>query len=220
MNEKSGQKGFSAVGFLFSDSLLGYVSPTNANILIQSYFRAMPETSRLFFALWPDDDTRQAIVGLSHVIGAKDFKGVQPYNLHVTLVFLGQVDKETDMLIRQSVADLAVQPFTLSFDSLSYWKIPGILCLTSQQPVPKEAMILTAALKTAVEKYGLQTDARPYIPHITLARHAWNLPDVQIEPINWRSEAFCLVESCSEPEGVFYKVRERWSFVKPVTNAG
>jgi 2'-5' RNA ligase len=180
----------------------------------------MPETSRLFFALWPDDDTRQALVRLSHVIGAKDFKWVQPYNLHVTLVFLGHVDKETDLLIKQSVADLTVQPFALSFDSLSYWKIPGILCLTSQQPVPKEAMILTAALKTAVEKNGLHTDVMPYIPHITLARHARYLPDVKIEPINWRSQAFCLVESCSEPEGVIYKVKNQWSFVKSLTNTG
>jgi 2'-5' RNA ligase len=180
----------------------------------------MPETSRLFFALWPDDETRQALARLSQVIKAKDLKWVKPHNLHVTLVFLGQVDKEARLLIRQSVTDIAVQPFALLFDSLSYWKIPGILCLTSQQPVPKEAMILTAALKSAVEKYGLHTDLRPYIPHITLARHARYLPDVKIEPINWRSEAFCLVESCSEPEGVFYKVRERWSFVNPGTNTG
>jgi 2'-5' RNA ligase len=134
-------------------------------------------------------------------------------------VFLGQIDKEVGSLLKQSVVDIGVQPFALLFDSLSYWKTPGILCLTSLQPMPNEAMILAAALKTAVEKCGLHTDARPYIPHITLARHARYLPDVKMEPIIWRAEAFCLVESCSEPDGVIYNVIQQWFFVKPQVKA-
>ncbi len=178
----------------------------------------MPDTSQLFFALWPDDETRQALVRLSQSIEAKDFKPVQPHNFHVTLVFLGQVDKDAELLLKQSVTGITAQPFKLTFDSLSYWSKPKILCLTCQQPAPETAMVLVTELEDCASLCGLRTDTRPYTPHITLARHAQYLPDVKIEPIVWRAEAFCLVKSCSEPDGVYYKVIQQWPLLKPTAN--
>lgn len=178
----------------------------------------MPNTSRLFFALWPDDETRQKLAQLNQLIEAERFRWVQPHNFHVTLVFLGQVDEDVELSIKQSVAGIAAQPFELIFDCLSYWSRPRILCLTSQQSVPKAASMLTAALETVAAQYDLQTDSRPYTPHITLARHAIYLPNVRIEPIFWRAEAFCLVESCSKPDGVYYKVIQQWPLIKPIAN--
>ena len=174
----------------------------------------MTDTSRLFFALWPDDETRQALTRLSQSITAKEFKWVPPHNFHVTLMFLGRVDKELESLIKQSVAGIAALAFELTFDSLSYWNKPKVLCLTCQQTVPDSAVILTSALTEAAANSGIQTDIRPYIPHITLARHSHYLPDVKVEPIIWRTEAFCLIESCSEPDGVCYKVVQQWPLLK------
>jgi 2'-5' RNA ligase len=180
----------------------------------------MPNTSRLFFALWPDDETRQKLAHLNQFIKTERFKWVQPHNLHVTLVFLGQVAEDVELPIKQSVADIAAQPFELIFDRLSYWSRPRILCLTSQQLVPKAASMLTAALETVAANCGLQTDTRPYTPHITLARQVRYLPDVKIEPIIWRADAFCLVESCSEPDGVCYKVIQQWPLTQPIADPG
>lgn len=180
----------------------------------------MSDSSRLFFALWPDDETRQALVQLSQSIGAKEFKWVQSHNFHVTLVFLGQVDKDAALLIKQSVAGITAQPFSLTFDSLSYWSKPNILCLTCLQPAPEAAVLLTSALAATALNCGLQTDTRPYTPHITLARHARYLPDVKFEPIVWRASAFCLVESCSEPDGVCYQVIQQWPLIEPAANPG
>ena len=78
--------------------------------------------------------------------------------------------------------------------------------------------MLVTALNTAVASCGLQTDSRPYKPHITLARHAKYLPDINFEPIVWRAELFCLVESCSESGGVSYKVRQQWPFISTIAN--
>lgn len=178
----------------------------------------MPNTSRLFFALWPDDKTRQKLAQLNKSIKAERFKWVQPHNLHVTLVFLGQVDKNVELSIKQLAAGIIVQPFELTFDRLSFWSRPKILCLTCRQPVPEEASMLAVALERMAANCGLQTDTRPYTPHITLARHARYLPDVKIEPIIWRADAFCLVESCSEADGVYYKVIQQWPLTKPSTN--
>ena len=180
----------------------------------------MPDTSRLFFALWPDDETRQALTRVGRSIPATEFKWVRPHNLHATLVFLGQVDKDAELLIKQSVAGITAQPFSLTFDSLSYWSRPKILCLTCLQPTPEAAVLLTSALAATAANCGLQTDTRPYTPHITLARHVRYLPDAKFEPIVWRAAAFCLVESCSEPDGVCYKVIQQCPFIKPAANPG
>jgi 2'-5' RNA ligase len=174
---------------------------------------SMPNTSRLFFALWPDDETRQALARLSQTIGTTDFKRMQPHNLHVTLVFLGSVDKNIELSLKQSAASITAQSFELIFDCLSYWSKPKILCLTCRQPVPDAAMMLVNALATVALNCALQVDTRPYTPHITLARHARHLPNVKIEPIVWRAGSFCLVESCSEPNGVNYKVLQQWPLI-------
>lgn len=169
--------------------------------------------SKLFFALWPDDQTRQELVQLSQSIRVAGLKPVQPQNLHVTLVFLGSVDSTTELLIKQSVDGISSEPFVLTFDQLSYWSRPKVLCLTCRQPA-QGCVTLAAALDTAVANCGIQTDKRPYLPHITLARHVRHLPDINIKPIVWRAESFCLVESCSEPDGVQYKVIQQWPFAK------
>ena len=176
----------------------------------------MTDSSRLFFALWPDDQTKLELVRLNKSIAAKGFRPVQPDNIHITLVFLGNVDATSELLIKQSVSGISAKPFVLTFDRLSYWSRPKVLCLTCSQLVD-EVEILVAALNREVASCGLQTDTRPYQPHITLARHARYLPDIKFEPIIWRAESFCLVESCSELDGVCYKVRQQWPFIKPIS---
>lgn len=172
--------------------------------------------SKLFFALWPDDQTRQELEQLNQAIQAAGIKPVQPQNLHVTLVFVGNVDSEVELLIKQSVDGISAEPFVLTFDQLSYWSRPKVLCLTCQQPA-QASVVLAKALDAAVANCGIQTDERPYLPHITLARHVRHLPDINIKPIAWRAESFCLVESCSEPDGVQYKVMQRWPFATKVS---
>jgi len=171
------------------------------------------DSSRLFFALWPDDQTRLKLARLNQAIEAKGFSRVQPQNIHVTLVFLGNVDVASELLIKHSVTGISAQPLVLTFDQLSYWSKPKVLCLTCSH-TPGELEMLVAALNVEVASCGLQTETRPYKPHITLARHARDLPDITFEPIIWHAESFCLVESCSEPDGVYYRVRQQWPFLK------
>lgn len=150
---------------------------------------------------------------LGLAIEAKGFKPVQPQNVHVTLVFLGHVDAASELLIKHSVTGISARPFALTFDQLCYWSKPKVLYLTCSH-TPDELEILVTALAMEVASCGLQTDTRPYQPHITLARHARYLPDITIEPVVWSAESFCLVESCSGPGGVSYKVRQQWPFIK------
>jgi 2'-5' RNA ligase len=168
---------------------------------------------KLFFALWPDDETRQKLVQLQQTINAKRVRWVSGQNLHTTLVFLGNVDEATETAIKQSVAGISSEPFTLTFDRLSFWRRPRILCLTCQQ-FGQEVVALAEALDKAAADCGVRTDTRPYTPHITLARQARAI-EQDFTPIIWRASSFCLMQSCSEPEGVYYKVLQQWPFTKP-----
>ena len=171
----------------------------------------MADLSRLFFALWPDDQARLKLVRLSETIEAKGFRPVHPLNIHVTLVFLGQVDAASELSIKHSASAISAKPFDLTFDQLCYWSKPKVLCLTCSH-TPDEVQSLVAELNREAASCGLQIETRPYQPHITLARHARYLPNLNIEPVVWRAESFCLVESCSEPGGVNYLVRQQWRF--------
>lgn len=175
----------------------------------------MASFSRLFFALWPDDKIRQELIQLCRSLPAqaKEFRWVPPHNFHVTLVFLGSIDTNSAASIKQSVEGIAVKPFELVFDRLSYWNKPKAVCLTCRQPPAPELVLLVEALGLAVARCGVQTDAKPYTPHITLARKAPVFIEQCCELIVWRAESFCLVESCSEPGGVCYKVIEQWPFI-------
>lgn len=70
---------------------------------------------------------------LNQCIETKGFRPVQAHNIHITLVFLGSIDTASELSIKHSVTGISAQPFALTFDRLSYWSKPKILCLTCSQ---------------------------------------------------------------------------------------
>jgi 2'-5' RNA ligase len=168
-------------------------------------------SSRLFFALWPDDETRQNILHIQQAVTMTVFKPVPAQNFHVTLVFLGSVSKTLESTLKAHTTSIQSEPFNLVFDQLQFWPKARVLCLTSQQP---HSLIvdLATAISNAASICGLKTDSRPYRPHVTLARHGQAFNRQSCPALTWRAQAFCLVESCSTFEGVRYQVLEKWNF--------
>ena len=165
---------------------------------------------RLFFALWPANETRKQIDKINQSINSKGLKKVKCDNLHLTLVFLGNVDAESEALIRESMNNISVQPFALYFDQLAFWRKPRILCLATQQ-YDQQLLVLVDALKKELEQCGMTQEERAYKPHITLARKARRLIDINVQSIEWQAKSFCLVESLSTPYGVHYQVIQTWN---------
>ncbi len=166
---------------------------------------------RLFFALWPDARTRQLIVNFKQSIKSDRLKQVKADNLHVTLLFLGNIDNKSEALIRKNVVNIDVEAFSLNFSQLSYWRKPRVLCLTTEQ-YSEQLLILVDALKNRAALCGITTEDRPYKPHITLARKAVSDVSVDVQPITWQAEVFCLVESVNTADGVHYRVLQSWNF--------
>jgi 2'-5' RNA ligase len=166
-------------------------------------------TKRLFFALWPDDGVRAQCYRISAKLPDRIGKAVTAGNLHVTLLFLGQVAAAQQAEICNGAAKLPVSDMRLVFDRLSFWKKPGVLCLTATD-CDTRVTALAAQLSAIAIANAITIEDRPYQPHVTLARKAKALPAIEFEPICWHANQFCLVESCSLASGVGYRVLRRY----------
>ncbi len=167
---------------------------------------------RLFFALWPDDRSRRQIDRLNQRIDDPGRKLI-PDNLHITLVFLGNVDDEIAKGVQQQAADIVAGPVTLTFDELDFWHRPKVYCLTCHRQ-PKSVYTLVNALTKMVSTFPVRLDKRTYRAHITLARKATKRPRIDFEPITMEFDRFALVESVSTEQGVRYRVLDSWPLGK------
>jgi len=163
---------------------------------------------RLFFALWPEQNARQQCAALINKLN-RTGKPVKEANLHVTVLFLGRISPEQQAVITGEAGKLPSPPITLSFDRLSFWKKPAVLCLTACQ-FDQSVSILNENLARIAEQQGIPIENRPFKPHVTLVKKANSAIDLDFAPILWRSNGFCLVESCSGSDGVEYRIIQRW----------
>jgi 2'-5' RNA ligase len=167
-------------------------------------------TRRLFFALWPDDETRASLVTLTRTKTHRQGRRVADDNLHLTLAFPGNVTAHVQACLEEAAGRITGVAFALSIDRLGHWSGPRIIWAAPSQ-TPPELWSLAAALREVLATCGLEPENRPYQAHITLARKASRAISVtRIEPITWSISQFCLVESVSEPSGVRYRVLRAW----------
>src|SRR5882757_5148831 len=89
---------------------------------------AGPLTRRLFFALWPSDDLRAALVAhTSEAVQAFRCRPTFANNLHVTLAFLGAVPTARVNELMEIGRSLSVSGCELNFDRLVVWKQARVL---------------------------------------------------------------------------------------------
>lgn len=135
--------------------------------------------------------------------------------LHLTLVFLGSVDASQLDCLRAAAAGIESPPFDLRLDYFGHWRRPQVVWLGCRE-VPLALQHLVAQLRMRVAECGLQTDTRPYVPHLSLARKVRRLPPIaDPRPISWSVDRFTLVESLNTAFGVRYEAREAWDLVVP-----
>lgn len=161
------------------------------------------ETLRLFFALWPDDATRTALMQLQAPMRGR----IIPYaNLHLTLAFLGQQAASMVPNLKDILTHLTSATATLLLDRVGYFTRNHV-AWTGTHDVPDELMHLVQELTLALAQHGIVlNEPRGFKPHITLARDAALPPDITFEPIVWRAHQVALVQSDTTPEGSRYQV--------------
>ncbi|MCC5796685.1 MAG: RNA 2',3'-cyclic phosphodiesterase [Methylophaga sp.] len=163
---------------------------------------------RLFFAIQPPADIRQAMDDLFSV-RQQGLKYLSADNLHVTLVFLGQVEADTEARLVELAGHIEISPFSLSFTEAEFWPKPRIICLTATE-VAKPLQQLVLALSSIAKDCGVTIEERPYRPHVTLVRKANQLLPLEPFEFQWQAQSFALYLSESTDDGPGYTVIRQW----------
>lgn len=165
---------------------------------------------RLFFALWPGATQRDELNRLARSLhGGCGGRVMQRENLHLTLVFLGNVEREKIPRLEALAAKLRVPQFDLEFGVTGYWRHNRIVW-AGPQATPESLRELVAALERALISGGYKFDERPYVPHVTLVRDARAPAALLPLAFDWRIREFALIESARAARGPEYRVLARW----------
>jgi len=99
-------------------------------------------------------------------------KPVEPQNLHVTLWFLGEIDRGRLELVLENAGKVAFKPFSLRVEGVGYF--PGgsrinVIWLGIKDPENGLKNILDQLLEK-LTKLGFKYDERGFTPHLTIGR--------------------------------------------------
>jgi 2'-5' RNA ligase len=168
------------------------------------------DSKRIFFALWPDAAVRAKLEQLLSLLPAGQGRAHVPEDLHVTLVFIGQASGQYYECLRMAATRIEFEPFTFELSRFGYFAKAKVVSVEPSVAAPPLSE-LARSLRNALRGCGYKPDKREYNPHITLLRKAPPLPQLKaFEPIPWKVDRFCLVESHEPENGRRYKVLEEF----------
>jgi len=168
------------------------------------------DAQRLFFALWPDDAVRAALVRAAEHPRLARGRRVRAENLHVTLLFLGDTAPGQRTCAEQLAETVRASPFTLVIDQSGWWRRPQVAWVGCAE-VPEALSGLVAHLRAGSKGCGFSPEERPFAVHVTVARRVLREPTaVPLDPIRWAVDRFSLVESSLSPGGSAYRVLRTW----------
>lgn len=138
-----------------------------------------------------------------------------PENLHLTLVFLGELP-QPDPAAR--AVDLAgCQRFSITCGGLDRFCKRGGDVVYLQVAPSEELMDLANRLRCGMRRAGISVEAGAYHPHITLARGARLEEDLtrlnarlDLAPVSARIDRFCLMRSWRPAGELVYTPVQTW----------
>jgi 2'-5' RNA ligase len=169
----------------------------------------MVTTERLFFALLPPPAVRAELGRLAAWCERRcGGRAVAPENIHLTLLFLGELTPTQAAVARQAGDGLTVAPFEVRLERIEYWPGPRLYCAVPLQPLAAAAA-LAAALQQAMRALVAMPE-RPFSAHVTLLRRPRRLHELPMPPIAWTATGFCLMRACRLAGELRYEPVESW----------
>ncbi|MBI1830120.1 MAG: RNA 2',3'-cyclic phosphodiesterase [Planctomycetes bacterium] len=181
---------------------------------------------RTFLAIEVDDAVRGRLVSLQEQLAviAPDVKWVEPENLHVTLLFLGEVEqRETLDICRAAQKAVAEMPaFAMSVEGAGCFpnaRRPRTLWVGVGMGAHEVGAVHDAIEKPLMEMGSYRRETRAYVPHITLGRVKGDqatdeLAKTLVKHKTWSAgetnvRDVCVMSSVLTPEGPTYAVLGR-----------
>lgn len=172
---------------------------------------------RLFVAIRPPESVRNQLLDLME--GVHGARWQDEDQLHLTLRFIGEVDRHVADDIAHALGAIRHPPFELALSGLGTFD-------RRRQPVtlwagvtPHEPLkVLHKKIDQAVQRAGVEPDHRAYLPHITLARLGRSIGPIAsllesaggLSGPTFAVDNFRLYESHLSAQGAIYTVVERY----------
>jgi 2'-5' RNA ligase len=124
---------------------------------------------RLFIAIDLPEDIRQELLTLC--CGLPGARWIRPEQMHLTLRFIGDVDGGRLRLIREALAALRADPFSLRLRDIGFFPPRGTPRVVWAGIEKNDKLVqLRNRIESALVRTGLEPEGRKFSPHITLAR--------------------------------------------------
>lgn len=169
---------------------------------------------RLFVAVDVDESIRESVKPVLDELSAlSGVKAVEPENLHITLLFLGEVEESRVGEIEESLSKIEFEPFNLAFQSMGAFpnpKSPKVVWIEVKED--GKLKILANEVYKSLKRLGFQRD-KEFSAHLTVARVKRRNPKVvdlirQYSSDNFGEmvlKNFKLKQSILTPKGPIYK---------------
>lgn len=173
---------------------------------------------RLFVALRPPADQRARLIDvMSGISGARWQDDDQ---LHLTLRFIGEVDRHQANDIADALRTIRFAPIHASLSRLGIFERRGRADSLWIGASPREPLLsLNRKIERICTSIGLPPDNRAYLPHVTLARIGRNVVSIEtfmaqhaeLRSTPFTMNYFGLFESKLGQSGASYNIIERYN---------
>ena len=128
---------------------------------------------RLFIALDIDEAIRERITRFVEGVSgfALDARWMKPESLHLTLKFIGEQPEAAVERIKSALRTIAIEPAEIHFRGYGFFptaKSPRVFWIGID--AGPQLATLAAAIDDQTASLGIPKEARPFSPHLTLAR--------------------------------------------------
>ncbi|SNS32896.1 2'-5' RNA ligase [Sphingomonas laterariae] len=179
---------------------------------------------RLFVALRPPRAMRERLLGLMGGIAGARWQ--DDSQLHLTLRFIGEVDRHMAEDVAAALGTVHHPRFALTLDGLGQFGRGGRIDTLWAGVTPHDAVTaLHNKVDQALARVGVAPDTRAFLPHITIARFGRKsgpadamlaqAAGLASEPMEMTD--FCLYESHLSSEGALYEIVNRYPLAEPPT---
>ena len=130
---------------------------------------------RLFIGIALDEATKTQLSTTTLPLHKTiDARWVDPEMYHLTLAYLGERSVEHVAVYPALLGEIAarIPHFVLTFVHVAYFQQPPKAILYQSIKPSNELSILNTLLRNSLQQAGENFDAKPFIPHITLAQNA------------------------------------------------
>jgi 2'-5' RNA ligase len=167
---------------------------------------------RLFIAIRPPEDVRDRLVDAME--GIEGARWVDEENLHLTLRFVGEIERPAANDLAAALGRIQWPGFPLRIEGVGHFTRKGqARALWARVPASEALEGLRQKVEAACEATGLGRETRRFTPHVTLARlirstgeiGGWlsSFGDLRAGP--WNVMEFILYESHLGHTGAFYE---------------